>query len=133
VASDFDAVSDVAANLPITVVMDLIGWPMEAQATLYELAKGTFSAWGPDNQRMRAAISRYQSIRKLITDIYHSGTLEGSVRRSRRRQSAVNIPTTKLSVIFLATSSQPQKSAVFSLRLFRLWQVCGKGQLVFHD
>lgn len=72
---EFDAVSDVASNLPITVVMDLIGWPMDARASLYELAKGTFSAWGPDNERMRAAIARYQSIRKMITEIYHTGTL----------------------------------------------------------
>lgn len=74
-AGEFDAVADVATNLPITVVMDLIGWPIEARASLYELAKGTFSAWGPDNERMRAAIARYQSIRSMITEIYHAGTL----------------------------------------------------------
>ena len=49
-ATDFDAVSDVAANLPITVVMDLIGWPWTRGHRFYELAKGTFSAWGPDNE-----------------------------------------------------------------------------------
>ncbi len=55
--------------------MELIGWPVEARASLYALAKDIFSAWGPDNERTHAAIERYQAIRVMITDIYDAGTL----------------------------------------------------------
>ncbi len=55
--------------------MELIGWPVETRASLYALAKDTFSAWGPDNERTHAAIKRYQAIRAMITDIYDAGTL----------------------------------------------------------
>ena len=44
---EFDAVTDVAHDLPVGVIMDLIGWPHEVRSSLLEMAAGSFDlhAW----------------------------------------------------------------------------------------
>lgn len=51
----FDAVHDLAHDLPVNVIMDLIGWPMEGRDRLIELATAWFETIGPDNARNQAA------------------------------------------------------------------------------
>ena len=73
--STFDAVTDVAHELPVNVIMDLIGWPEHVRGSLLGMAEGSFDACGPDNERMRAALPRLEAMMALIAEIYDAGTL----------------------------------------------------------
>jgi cytochrome P450 len=68
--SDFDAVRDFAHDLPVGVVMDLIGWPEDVRPSLLELAEGSWNAAGPDNARMRDGLSQLERMMGLIAEIY---------------------------------------------------------------
>jgi cytochrome P450 len=72
----FDAVADVAHDLPVGVIMDLIGWPQEVRGSLLEMAAGSFDACGPDNPRMRAALPRLQAMMALVARTYDENLLE---------------------------------------------------------
>lgn len=67
---EFDAVTDFAHDLPIGVVMDLIGWPDDVRGSLLELAEGSWNAAGPDNERMRQGLGQLGQMMQLITEIY---------------------------------------------------------------
>jgi cytochrome P450 len=67
---DFDAVKDFAHDLPIGVVMDLIGWPEDVRPRLLELAEGSWNAAGPDNAKMRGGLSQLGEMMTLIAEIY---------------------------------------------------------------
>jgi cytochrome P450 len=71
----FDAVKDVAQDLPVNVIMDLIGWPEEVRDGLLELANGSFNACGPDNDRMRGALPQLDALMQFVSGIYDAGTL----------------------------------------------------------
>ena len=73
---DFDAVTDVAHDLPVGVIMDLIGWPQEVRGSLLEMAAGSFDACGPDNARMRAALPRLEAMMALVAHTYDENLLE---------------------------------------------------------
>lgn len=66
----FDGVADFALDLPINVVMDLIGWPQDIRASLVSIADGAWNAAGPDGPRMREGLSQLQLMMALITEIY---------------------------------------------------------------
>jgi cytochrome P450 len=72
---DFDAVTDVAHELPINVIMDLIGWPPKVRGSLLAMAEGSFDACGPLNERMHSALPRLESMMTLIAQVYDAGTL----------------------------------------------------------
>ncbi|WP_114970809.1 cytochrome P450 [Rhodoferax ferrireducens] len=71
----FDAVKDVAQDLPVNVIMDLIGWPEAVRGGLLELANGSFNACGPDNDRMRGALPQLDALMQFVSGIYDAGTL----------------------------------------------------------
>lgn len=66
----FDAVEDFAHDLPIGVVMDLIGWPEDVRPGLLALAESSWNAAGPDNARMRAGLGQLEAMMALIAEIY---------------------------------------------------------------
>lgn len=72
---DFDAVKDLAYDLPVNIIMDLIGWPEEVRSKLLELADGSFDPCGPENERMQAGMLQLQEIFDLTSRIYDAGTL----------------------------------------------------------
>lgn len=75
---EFDGVTDFAHDLPIGVVMDLIGWPMDVRPRLLELASGSWNAAGPDNSKMREGLNQLQEMMALITEIYDNNrAIEG--------------------------------------------------------
>ncbi len=75
---EFDAVGDFAHDLPIGVVMDLIGWPEDVRPRLLTLAEGSWNAAGPDNARMRSGLVQLGEMMELIADIYdHDRVLPG--------------------------------------------------------
>ncbi|MEW2395505.1 cytochrome P450 [Streptomyces sp. NPDC046862] len=53
---EFDAVADLAAVFPVTVVADLIGLAEEARGPLLSFADAAFNTFGPFNARSEAAI-----------------------------------------------------------------------------
>ncbi|RIV90665.1 cytochrome P450 [Aurantiacibacter xanthus] len=67
---EFDAVKDFAHDLPVGVVMDLIGWPEDVRPRLLELAEGSWNAAGPDNAKMRSGLTQLGEMMALITEIY---------------------------------------------------------------
>ncbi|RKF17681.1 cytochrome P450 [Altericroceibacterium spongiae] len=74
----FDAVADFAHDLPIGVVMDLIGWPEDVRPSLLKLAEGSWNAAGPDNARMRSGLATLQEMMELITEVYDNNrAIEG--------------------------------------------------------
>lgn len=74
-AGSFDAVKDVAQDLPVGVIMDLIGWPEDVRPGLLDMAAGGFDACGPDNPRMRGALPRLQAMMDLIARTYDEDRL----------------------------------------------------------
>jgi len=72
---EFDAVSDVAHDLPLNVIFDLIGWPEEVRGELLGYAVGSFDSCGPDAPRMRSALPRMEAMMAFITKTYDENRL----------------------------------------------------------
>lgn len=71
----FDAVKELAEDLPINIIMDLIGWPEDIRARLLKLADGSFDPCGPVNARTQAAMPQLGEIYQLVSEVYDSNTL----------------------------------------------------------
>jgi cytochrome P450 len=71
----FDAVKDLAADLPVNVIMDLIGWPKAVREQVLHFAEGAFDCCGPQNPMMMASLPRLQQMMQLIESVYDAGTL----------------------------------------------------------
>ncbi|HSW06543.1 cytochrome P450 [Aquabacterium sp.] len=87
---EFDAVKDVAQDLPVGVIMDLIGWPEDVRGGLLEMAAGSFDACGPANARMHASLPRLQAMMALIGETFDrdrlvSGGFGSTVADAARR------------------------------------------------
>lgn len=54
----FDAVRDLARALPLSIVPDLIGWPLHGRDNLLDWAAASFDAMGPMNARGERALPR---------------------------------------------------------------------------
>ncbi|MCP5397160.1 MAG: cytochrome P450 [Sphingomonadaceae bacterium] len=75
-AGQFDGVADFAHDLPINVVMDLIGWPQDIRPSLIAIADGSWNAAGPDGPRMREGLGQLQRMMALIEEIYDNRRVE---------------------------------------------------------
>lgn len=73
---DFDGVADFALDLPVGVVMDLIGWPDDVRPRLLKLAEGSWNAAGPDNAKMRSGLAQLGEMMELITEIYDNNRVQ---------------------------------------------------------
>jgi cytochrome P450 len=62
----FDAVADLAVAFPMSVVVDLIGFPEEASEHLMDWAEGVFNTFGPDNARMQEGFARTQEMYEYL-------------------------------------------------------------------
>jgi cytochrome P450 len=71
----FDAVRDLAQDLPVHVIMDLVGWPHDVREEVLQLAEGGFDPCGPANEKMQASLPRLQRMMQLIESVYDAGTL----------------------------------------------------------
>lgn len=58
----FDAVTDLARVIPISIVMDLLGFPHEGRDGLLEWGEETFNAVGPPNERMHESLPKMQEM-----------------------------------------------------------------------
>jgi cytochrome P450 len=66
---EFDAVTEFAHDLPVHVVMDLIGWPMEGRDQLLSWASGSFNVAGPMNERMLTSLPRLEGMVQYLTEV----------------------------------------------------------------
>lgn len=67
---EFDGIVDLACDLPINVVMDLIGWPEDIRPSLLEIAEGAWNGAGPMGARTEAGLATLQQMMALIAEIY---------------------------------------------------------------
>jgi len=65
---EFDAVTDLASHLPITIVAELVGLPDEGRDRLLNWASATFNLFGPDNQRSKDAFADLKSLRDFLAN-----------------------------------------------------------------
>lgn len=72
---DFDGVDDLAHQLPMQVIMDLVGWPEDGRPHLLQMAAGSFDACGPDNERMRVAVRTLEQTMSFVTQVYEAKAL----------------------------------------------------------
>jgi cytochrome P450 len=68
--SAFDGVNDLAHDLPINVVMDLIGWPQDIRSSLLAIADGSWNAAGPEGPRMRTGLQQLEKLMATITEVH---------------------------------------------------------------
>ena len=54
----FDAVSDLAAHLPVTIISWMVGLPEEGREHMLDWAASTFNCFGPMNQRTQEALPK---------------------------------------------------------------------------
>lgn len=59
---EFDAVTDLAHHLPVSIVSDLVGLPEEGRANMLRWASATFDALGVMNERGQAALPHIQEL-----------------------------------------------------------------------
>lgn len=65
----FDAVTDLAQDLPVHVIMDLIGWPQEGRDRLLDMAAGWFDSAGPEGPRTAAAVPRVEALMGFLGQV----------------------------------------------------------------
>jgi len=66
----FDGVADLACDLPINVVMELIGWPIDVRPHLIAIAESAWNGAGPASPRTDAGLETLQAMMELIAGIY---------------------------------------------------------------
>jgi len=66
---NFDAVQDLAAFFPISVVADLIGLPDEGRAKLLDWGNAVFDGFGPDNPRTEAAMPKIGEMWAYVAEV----------------------------------------------------------------
>lgn len=72
---EFDGVTDLAEDLPVNVIMDLVGWPADERAKLLDFAAGSFDCCGPQNERMANAMPKLAGSVEYVTEMFDSRQL----------------------------------------------------------
>lgn len=67
-AREFDAVTDLAQHLPLTIVSKLVGVPESGRRQMLEWAAATFEASGPDNPTTRSAFPKLMEMLRYGND-----------------------------------------------------------------
>lgn len=78
----FDAVTDLAAAFPFSVVFDMIGLPDEARPNMLRWADGTFNIFGPMNERTIAGLASAQEMFGWLATLNAEDLTEGSMGRA---------------------------------------------------
>jgi cytochrome P450 len=76
----FDAVTDLARALPLSIVPDFVGWPTDGREHLLEWAGANFDSFGPLNERGLAAMPLCGAMAGFAAETVQSGNvLPGSL------------------------------------------------------
>ena len=71
----FDGVTDFSREFPLLVMADLIGLPEDGREHILDWADAGFNLFGPDNERMRASITRFPEVVAYIRSLEKPGRL----------------------------------------------------------
>jgi len=74
-AGTFDAVTDFAQVLPLSVVPDLLGWPTEGREDFLGWASAAFNTIGPLNERAVAEVPAMKGMWQYIAEMARPGRL----------------------------------------------------------
>jgi cytochrome P450 len=72
---EFDAVDDLAHDLPVHLIADLIGWPETGRERLLDMAAAWFDSGGPENERTVAAGPRVHEMIEFLGAVVASEEL----------------------------------------------------------
>ena len=72
----FDAVTDLAQALPLSIVPDFIGLPEEGREHMLDWAEATFNAMGPMNERCTHALTKLPELFGYARQIAATGDLQ---------------------------------------------------------
>lgn len=64
----FDAVTDFAQYLPVTIVAELVGLPEEGRQKMLTWASATFNLFGPENERAQAAFDDLRDLKAFLDE-----------------------------------------------------------------
>jgi cytochrome P450 len=115
----FDAVTDLARALPLSVVPDFIGWPEEGREHLLEWAGANFNSFGPLNDRAANALPKCGEMAGFGAEIVRAGnvlpdSLGAGVLEARDRGEITTEQCMMLMLDYLAPSLDTTISAVGS-------------------
>ena len=71
----FDAVIDLAQQLPLRIVPDFVGWPQEIHDKLLPWAAAGFDTMGPENQRCTHAMAARRELFEYAVGLWRSRNL----------------------------------------------------------
>lgn len=74
----FDAATDLAQHLPLTIVSQLVGLPEEARTKMLPYAAGVFDMLGPENSRSAEAMPVISEMRHTIAALTRDTVKPGS-------------------------------------------------------
>jgi cytochrome P450 len=97
----FDAVSDLASHLPVTIVSELVGLPEEGRQNMLKWAAATFDQLGGDNERAAQARPVTQEMRDYATNVATVDKLRPGSWAAGLYQAAANgvVPVTMCPVL----------------------------------
>ncbi|HEY4418860.1 MAG TPA: cytochrome P450 [Pseudonocardia sp.] len=115
----FDAVSDLARALPLSIVPDFIGWPQEGREHLLEWAGANFDSFGPMNARAQRAMPKCGEMAAYGAEIVRTGnvlpgSLGAGVLEARDQGEVTTEQCMMLMLDYLAPSLDTTISAVGS-------------------
>jgi len=71
----FDGVADLACDLPVNVVMEMIGWPQDVRPGLLAIAEGAWNGAGPRGPRTDEGLATLQAMMAMIAEIFDNDRL----------------------------------------------------------
>ncbi|HEU5472960.1 MAG TPA: cytochrome P450 [Actinophytocola sp.] len=74
-AGTFDVVTDFAQVLPLSVVSDLLGWPVEGRSEFLSWSCAIFNLSGPMNERSIADLPALKAMQEYTREVIDSGRL----------------------------------------------------------
>ncbi|MEO0032097.1 MAG: hypothetical protein RIS94_1855 [Pseudomonadota bacterium] len=70
-----DGVADLACDLPVNVVMELIGWPADIRPQLLRIAEEAWNGAGPPGPLTDAGLATLQAMMAMIGEIFDANTV----------------------------------------------------------
>jgi cytochrome P450 len=117
--TSFDAVTDLARALPLSIVPDFIGWPEDGREHLLRWAGANFDSFGPMNPRVEKALPQCGEMAGFGAELVRTGnvlpgSLGASVLEARDRGEVTTEQCMMLMLDYLAPSLDTTISAIGS-------------------
>jgi cytochrome P450 len=115
----FDAVAELAQALPLSVVPEFAGLPLDARGQMLEWASAQFNAMGPMNERCKAALPKSVEMTEYAAAVTASGnvtpgSLADDVVTAAKRGEVTEQEAVRLMLAYIAPSLDTTISAIGS-------------------